>query len=170
MRRGGVADVGCAGIRFHAQQRREVDLLTLGAQLLGPPLGRLEQCLLRRRHAPARHRELAAGRGVADDRRRIVREHARQRRQVAGAVHHGARGLEDRLLSLGDRIEVAHGGRLPSGRMPVQQWLPTAIDLNRALQSRLANSRFQSKSGTSSLRNGRIRMRSTSSRLISHCT
>jgi hypothetical protein len=32
--------------------------------------------------------------------------------EVSGTVDHGPRGLEDRLLALGDRVEVAHGREL----------------------------------------------------------
>ena len=64
----------------------------------------------RRRHAPARHREFAhAVHRGADDRSGIVGEDAGQHRQVAREVAHRAGEVADRLLALGDAVEIAHG-------------------------------------------------------------
>ena len=91
-----------------------------------PPVGRFDVadvgdariCLLacdgegRRRHAPARHRELAhAIPSGADDRRGVVGEDARQHRQVAREVAHGAGEVADGLLAFGDAGEIAHGAQ-----------------------------------------------------------
>jgi hypothetical protein len=51
--------------------------------------------------------EFAALRGVAHDRRRIVREHPRGR-HVADAAAHGPGNVADGLRAFGD-IEVVHG-------------------------------------------------------------
>ena len=67
----------------------------------------------RRRHAPARHRQLAlAILRVADDRRGVVGKDAGDRRQVAGRVAHGAGEVADRLRAFGDGVEVAHGSSI----------------------------------------------------------
>jgi hypothetical protein len=49
---------------------------------------------------------------VPHDRRRIVGEDARQRRQVAGGVEHLAHHGAQRLGALGVAVEVAHGREL----------------------------------------------------------
>jgi hypothetical protein len=65
--------------------------------------------LRRARHAPARQHEFAhAVRRVANNRRGLVREDAGYRRQIAGPIAHGPTECDDRCLSLGDRIEIAH--------------------------------------------------------------
>ena len=53
----GVADVGDAAIGLHPQQLLEIDALALGFEFAAALLRRLELHVLRRRHAPARHRE-----------------------------------------------------------------------------------------------------------------
>jgi hypothetical protein len=57
-----VADVGGAGVGLQAQQLLEIDGLALGLELLSSLLCGIHQRPLRRRHAPARHRELAPAR------------------------------------------------------------------------------------------------------------
>ena len=70
---------------------------------------RVHQRLARRRHAPARHHELALRSGLPNDRRRIVGKDARHRRQVAGEIARHVKQPADRVLVLGDAVEVAHG-------------------------------------------------------------
>lgn len=90
----------------------------------------------RRRHAPACHHQLTnAVRVRAHDRRGIVGEDPRQRRQVADAVAHRLGQRDDRLLALGLGVEVAHGERLAPPTLPVhlliQQYrarAPVALD------------------------------------------
>jgi hypothetical protein len=55
-------------------------------------------------HSPPRHRQLATLRPIPNDRRRVVRKYAGERRHVAGSVSHGARQLADRLLALRQRV------------------------------------------------------------------
>ena len=62
---------------------------------------------LRRRHAPAGHREFSTAVLVANDGSPIVRENAWQDRQVTCPVAHGARQISDGLLALRDRVEIA---------------------------------------------------------------
>jgi hypothetical protein len=52
-------------------------------------------------------RTLAVSRG-ADDRRHVIREDVRERREVAGIVATDPKQIADRLLAFGDGIEVAH--------------------------------------------------------------
>jgi len=63
----------------------------------------------RRRHAPAHHRELAPGIGVAHDRGRVVREDTRHRRQVADIAVDHAEQRGDRGPVGSDAVEIAHG-------------------------------------------------------------
>src|SRR5450755_2310212 len=65
------------------------------------------QCKDGRWHSPPRHRQLATLRPILNDRRRVVRKYAGERRHVARSVSHGARQLADRLLALRQRVQVA---------------------------------------------------------------
>jgi hypothetical protein len=56
----------------------------------------------------AHHRQLAAVARVAHYRSRIVREHARHRRQVTDVVVHRAKERDDRRLVGGDAVKVTH--------------------------------------------------------------
>ena len=53
-------------VRLHPQQSAEIDQLALGVQFVGAPTGGVELRLLRRRHAPAHHAELADATPVGD--------------------------------------------------------------------------------------------------------
>ncbi len=86
MRAADVADIGGTTVGLEAQEFLEVDRLALLLKLLRAALGRVHQRLLRRRHAPSRHNQLAAAIAGAHERRRIIGEDARQGRQVAGEV------------------------------------------------------------------------------------
>jgi hypothetical protein len=79
-----VTDIGHAGIGIPAFQRED---------------GRW--------HSPPRHCQLASLKLIPNDRRRVVRKYAGERRHVAGSVSHGARQLADRLLALRQRVQVA---------------------------------------------------------------
>ncbi len=63
-------------------------------------------------HAPTHHDQLAAGVGIALDRGRVVREHARHRRQVADVAVDDAKQGNDRRLVGGDVVEITGGGLL----------------------------------------------------------
>ena len=67
------------------------------------------EVLRRRRHAPARHDELAALRSIAYDRRAVVGIDAGQRRHVAGSVDQPVEEPAHRFLRLQHRVQVAHG-------------------------------------------------------------
>lgn len=77
----GIADVGDGAVSWHAGRGREV---------------------------PPHHHQLAALGGVADDWGEMVGKDARQRRQIARAVRHGAEGIADGLPAFGDEYEDAH--------------------------------------------------------------
>ena len=73
--------------------------------------------LRRSRHSPARHEKLALPIGPhAHDRRELVGEDRRQKRQVAGAVVRRAEEVADGRLALGHAVEVAHVAGLCSNR------------------------------------------------------
>jgi hypothetical protein len=55
---------------------------------------------------PAHHRKLAVSTGIPDNRRRIIREHARHRGQVADVAIHDAEKGDDSGLIGRDRIKV----------------------------------------------------------------
>jgi hypothetical protein len=59
--------------------------------------------------APAHHGQLATGAGVSNDRRGIIRKHARHRRQVADIAIDDAVQRDDGGLVGCDAVEVAHG-------------------------------------------------------------
>lgn len=106
---GRVPDVGGPAVRLHPQQLLEVVLLSFGLQLRGPLGGGVHQSLLRRRHAPPGHRQLAAAISVSNDRSRVVREDAGHGRQVAGDVVGNGEKLPDGGLIFGHGVEIAHG-------------------------------------------------------------
>jgi uncharacterized protein (DUF2235 family) len=99
-----VADVGRAAVGLYPEQLLEVDLLAFGFQFRGALLGRLHEGVLRGWHAPPRRDEFAALGSAANDRRLVVRKHARRRRQVADvAVDHAEKRTNGSLVG-GDRV------------------------------------------------------------------
>jgi hypothetical protein len=101
-----VADVGGAGVRLHPEQLLEVDRLALGFELRGAFLGRFHQGVLRRWHAPARGRKLAAVCAGTHDRRLVVRKHAGHRREIADVPIDDPKQRDDGGLVGRDRVEV----------------------------------------------------------------
>ena len=69
-----------------------------------------------RRHAPARHDDLAPLGAVADDQRRVVEKDPRKRRHVADVAARRPHEISDRLGALGEAVEVAHRRRLRNDR------------------------------------------------------
>jgi hypothetical protein len=72
---------------------------------------RLTVELRRCRHAPAGHDELAfAICSVANDRRELIGEDAREERQIAGAIVPRAKPVADGRLAFGQGVEITHVG------------------------------------------------------------
>lgn len=90
---------------FSNIERRKVNVRVDPPHLpLPPALG-----LMRRRHAPAHHFELAFAVGAdAHDRRHHVGKDARQRRQIAGDVACDAKEPTDGFLAAGFGVKVTH--------------------------------------------------------------
>ena len=89
-------------------QRRQCGEVTLRTLVTPGSVFRPLSAKTGRRHAPARESQFAALCAIAHDGCRIVRKDAGKRRQIARAVHHGARHLQDRRLPLGEAVEIAH--------------------------------------------------------------
>ena len=115
-------------------------------------LGGVHQRLLRRRHAPARHRQFAPAAAVAHDRRRIVGIDARHRRQVAGAI---ARRIDTEQAP--DRFDVRrHASRDCTCELPTATFRACGRRRRCAdLGSRHAPRRPPPQAATSSSRTGR---------------
>jgi uncharacterized protein (DUF2237 family) len=65
----------------------------------------------------ARHRQLSAAGLIAHDRSRVIREDARERREIPRHVAHGARQFADRLLTFRYQYKL-HKRRPPHRHMP----------------------------------------------------
>src|SRR4051812_12209065 len=103
-----IPDVGRAAVWLHPEQVLEIHRLALGFQFLSALLRRVQECLLRRWHAPASHDDLSSTRSIADDRGWEVREDARHARQVADTAVERAEQATDRVYTLRHRVEIAH--------------------------------------------------------------
>jgi hypothetical protein len=117
-----------------------------------PDVGdRISTSSWRRWHSPTHRRQLAFGAGIPDDRRGVVRKHARHRRQVADVTVDHPEQREDGGLVGGDAAEIAHVGRVqqknrrdltlsicrPAG--PLMIFRPRRLVATRRLPSTLPN-------------------------------